>query len=628
MKHLVRQYLDERISRRQFVAGLTASGLTSLTAESMAQSLISVPSSAGPSNLEMSDSSGLGGALLVQQLKAAGVEFIFFNPSSGDAPVFDALVDEKSIQLIKGIQEGAVIAMADGYARVSGKTGVAVVAEIGLPNAMTQMQNTFKDRIPLLVVVAAFGRAAEGRDEQQNLDFQDSMLGPLTKWHWTTRSAEEIPEFTRRALKFASTPPGGPVFLAISEDALRTEASSRIIDQRLFDVSMRVRPDPDMVERAARLLIEARSPLLTVGDEVTLCHGEREVVELAELLGLPAAGEPDFGSWSKPFPTRHPLYLGTAVRVMPYPGEIDVHLNMGSRFDELAAPRTRLISIRQDPMSLARNEPVDLPMVADVRLATRDLIDAIKSMATATRLQQIASERATRTHAYTHQRAQLLQAIVASVGTGPAIRGERLALELEEGLARDTIYVSDCDSGRIMHPLMSFGGDDKTFIGTGPASLGWAVGAGLGAKLARPDRPVVSILGDGSMLFGGPQPLWSMARYQAPVTTIIYNNRSYDNERNRIWGYTGGEQFKQGRDMTCYNGEPDVDFAKAAQAFGVEGETVHENGQIAAALERAHHATVEGRPYLLDVLVERDGAGAASAWYPRFSIAAQRTRKV
>lgn len=636
MKDLVKAFLDHGISRRQFMSGLTALGLSSRAAESMAQSLAApavAPARSGPAPSAAAVASartvsGFGGALFVQQLKAAGIQYIFFNPSTGDAPIYDALVDEPTIQLIKGIQEGAVVAMADGYARVSGRTAVAIVANVGLPNAMTQMVNTFKDKIPLLVAVGSFGEEVDGHEGPQNYDFQNSMLGPITKWRWNTQTPDLVADFTRRALKFSSTPPCGPVFLALSDDALRSPASAPVMDQRLFEVEMRVRPDADAIERAARLLIEARTPLLSVGDEVTLCHAEREVVELAELLGLPVAGEQDLGSWSKPFPTRHPLYLGPTLRKMRYPAQVDVHCNLGSRNGELAGPGTQLISIRQDPTSLARNEPVDLGMVADLRLATRDLIAAVRSLATAERLQRIAAERAARTYAYTRAQAQMLQTIVAAVGNTTTIHRERLAVELERALSRDTIYVTDCDSGRAMNPLMSFGGEDKSYVSTGPNILGWAVAAGVGAKLARPDRPVVSILGDGSMLFGGPQPLWSMARYQAPVITIVYNNRSYNNERNRIWSYSGGAQFQQGRDMTCYNGDPDVDFAKAAQAFGVDGETVRESDQIAPALARAQRATIEGRPYLLDVLVARDGVGAASAWYPHYSIAAQRTRKV
>jgi thiamine pyrophosphate-dependent acetolactate synthase large subunit-like protein len=249
-------------------------------------------------------------------------------------------------------------------------------------------------------------------------------------------------------------------------------------------------------------------------------------------------------------------------------------------------------------------------------------------MATASRLKEIADERAQRTRDYTQKQENFLKQVAASIGNGSTIGRNRLAVELEKGLDKEAIYVIDCDSGRKMNPLMSFGGTDKTYVSTGPNILGWAVAASFGAKLARPDRPVVSILGDGSFLFGGPQPLWSMARYQAPVTVMVYNNKSYDDERNRIWSFFQGAQPKNGLDMTCYNGSPDVDFTKAASAFGVEGEAVTDPDKIADSLARAKRANVEGRPYLLDIHVDRDGVGAESAWYPPFSIADQRTKKV
>jgi acetolactate synthase I/II/III large subunit len=630
MKELIKQYLDEGISRRKLMTGLTAAGLTTVAAKSMAQSL--APFGAAQAQTAgggaMREVTGNGGALFVQQLKAAGVKYVFFNPSTGDAPIFDALVEEPSIQLIKGVQEGAVTAMADGYARLSGKPGVVIVANVGLPNAMTQMVNTFKDRIPMLVVVAGFTQEEVGRDGPQDYDFQEYMMGPITKWHWTAQTAKGIPETTRRALKFASTAPVGPVFLTIPADELRTPATATIMDQALFDVSTRVRPDKDAIEKAARMLIEAKNPLLTVGDEITLCHGEKEVLQLAELLGLPVAEQPTYGVWSKPFPTRNPLYVGTFTRKMRLVGDVDVHINIGSRDNEATMAGAKLISIRQDPTSLARTFPVDLGIVADNKLAAADLVAAIKSMATESRLKQIADERTTRVREYTMKQAELRQQIAKHLADGSPIRLERLAIELENALDKDTIYVTDCDSGKSMDPFMAFGGDDKTYVSTGPNILGWGVAAGFGAKLAQPDKPVVAILGDGSMLFGGPQPLWSMARYKAPVTTIVFNNQSYNNERNRIWTFSGGAQFKLGRDMTCYNGDPDVDFARAAEAFGVEGETVKDPSQLKGALDRAKRATVEGKPYLLDVHVQRDGVGAGTTYHPAYSIAEQRTRKV
>ena len=188
MKELIKQFLDEGISRRQFLTSLSALGMSTAAAQSMAQSLAPAAPAAAPEGKPMPagamrEMTGTGGALFIQQLKAGGVQYLFFNPSTGDSPIFDATVDEPGIQLIKGVQEGAVAAMADGYARLSGKPGVVVVANVGLPNAMTQMVNTFKDRIPMLVAVAAFGQDVVGREGPQDYDFQENMMGPITKWH-------------------------------------------------------------------------------------------------------------------------------------------------------------------------------------------------------------------------------------------------------------------------------------------------------------------------------------------------------------------------------------------------------------------------------------------------------------
>ena len=203
----------------------------------------------------------------------------------------------------------------------------------------------------------------------------------------------------------------------------------------------------------------------------------------------------------------------------------------------------------------------------------------------------------------------------------------RIGLELESALAPDTCYVCDVDSGKAMDPLMSFGGDNKKYFATGPNILGWGMAAAFGVKLARPDQPVVAVVGDGSFCFSGPQPLWSQARYQAPIMNIVLNNKSYNNERNRIW-QGGGRQFKTGRDMTCYNGNPDVDFAKAADAFGVEGETVREPGDIKAGDSPRPARDRHGRPYLIDIETQRDGIGAASTWHPPYSVADIRQRRV
>jgi len=623
MKDLIKQYLDNGISRRKLMTGLSALGMSSVAVKAMAQSL----SAAAPASA-MREVQGTGGALFVQQLKAAGVEFIFFNPSTGDFPIFDALVDEPSIQLIKGVQEGAVVAMADGYARASGKTGVVIVANIGLPNAMTQMVNSWKDQIPILVAVASVEQDALGRDLTQETDHGEVMTQPITKWHWSAKTTEGIPETTRRGMKFASTAPCGPVFLSLPTNVLRGQAKAAIWDQAKFDVPMRIRPDNDDIEKTARALIEARNPLISVGDEIAWCRAEKELLKLAELLGLPVAGQSlTLGYWSRPFPTQHPLYVGALLRDMRYPGKPDVLLNLGNKFGERASPGTKLISIRVDPASLARSAPVDLGMVADLRLAIADIIEAVHSIAPEAKIKEIAAERHARTAAYTKEMREFRRQIVKENADRSPVSLERIGLELEAALDKDTCFVGDIDSGRTMESAMSFGGDGKQYFGTGPNVLGWGMAAAMGVKLARPNRPVVGVVGDGSFLFSGAQPLWTQARYRAPIMNIVLNNKSYNNERNRIWHY-GGRQFQTGRDMTCYLGDPDVDYAKASAAFGVEAETVKEASQLKAAIARAQKAVADGRPYLLDIDTHRDGIGAASTWHPTYSVADARKRRV
>src|SRR5579863_9107938 len=211
MKELIKQYLDQGLSRRKLVSGLSALGMSTVAAKAVAQNLAPLgpggSKAAAPATAAtpaaIREVEGNGGKLFVEQLKSAGVEYIFFNPSTGDHPIFDALVDVPEITIIKGIQEGAVTAMADGYERASGRTGVVVVANIGLPNALTQMVNSWKDQVPLLVAVASVDQDGLGRDQLQETDHPELMTQPITKWFWQNQSTAAIAETTRRALKFA-----------------------------------------------------------------------------------------------------------------------------------------------------------------------------------------------------------------------------------------------------------------------------------------------------------------------------------------------------------------------------------------------------------------------------------------
>lgn len=637
MKDLIKQYMDREVSRREFLCGISAVGVSLTTGNAIARELDPFLTEKKSEVLPawMRRMRGSGGQLLVQQIKAAGVEFIFVNPSSGQAPIFDALVDEPGIQIIKAVHEGALAAMADGYAKASGKTPFVLIARPGLPNCMTQMYNSWKDRIPMIVAVDDVSQASRGQDGFEEVAHMAEMTQPITKWHWTAETTAKIPDITRRAFKLASTQPSGPVFLNFPDNLLHQKAEATIMSQEKFSVQMTIRPQKSDIEKTAKMLVNAQRPLLYLGDEVIRSGAENEVLELAELLALPVTrGDARLPhGWSIPFPTSHPLSLGEYQRELRYPGEVDVMLNLGGRLPFTLGglqikPKVKLIQIRTDAKDMANVYASEQSIVADVKLATVDLIAAIRSVTSPGKLKRIQESRFSEIKTYTNRIRKHYHAIAREKWDRTPITFERLMGELENTLDRDTVIVSETDSGRTaLISQMSFGGKDKHYISNSGLALGWSLPASFGVKLALPDRPVVAIMGDGAFLFSGPQPLWSFARYQAPITVIVLNNKSYNNERNRIWA-TGGRQFQASRDMVCYLGDPDVDYAKLSVAFGVEAETVKEPESVKAAILRAKRANVEGRPYLLDIHVGRGGIGALSTWHPEYSIADARKRKV
>ena len=387
---------------------------------------------------------------------------------------------------------------------------------------------------------------------------------------------------------------------------------------------MQLRPSQDDIKKAAQLLINAGNPLILTGDEVRYCHAQPELLELAELLGIPVSKEWT-ASWSKTFPNRHPLYCGNYQSPSRYPGKVDVMLNLGSRMPLAGSqwriePQVKLIQIRLDATNLARVYPTELAIVADIKLALVDLLVELRRVSSQSKLKRVSSERLARARTYARERESAYQEIARKRWNNDPISGERMIVELENTLDKNTVIVSDNDT--YMWPIdnyLTYGPENKDYYFNTGFALGWGLPAAFGVKLAMPDRPVVCLVSDGSFLFSGPQALWSYSRYRAPVMIIVMNNRSYNNERNRIMEYRG-RSYETGRDMVCYLGDPDVNYVKLAAGFDVEGETVDKPEQIQAALHRGMRAMTESRAYLLDVYVERTGSLANSTWHPDFHI--------
>jgi thiamine pyrophosphate-dependent acetolactate synthase large subunit-like protein len=637
VKGLIKNYIDNGLSRRQFLSTLTSIGLTASAAGTLAKDLTPFVTRKDETKLKPLPAwarrvSGTGGKLLVEQLKSSGHKFLFVNPSSGEAPIFDALVDEPDIQIIKSIHEGALVAMADGYAKATGETPCVIISRPGIPNAMSMMFNAWKDYTPMLVLTDDVSIGMLSQDGFEAMDHMTSMTQTMTKWHWSIQAAEKIPEIVRRAQKFASTKPCAPVFVAMPQNHLSTNTQAAIIDQDKYSIAMQIRPSAKDVKQIAKMLLAADNPLILSGDEIRYCQAETELLELAELTGMPVVKDWS-ASWSKHFPSKHPLYYGIYTPISRFPGKVDVMLNLGSRMP-LAGSQLRiesdvkLIQVRLDVENLARVYPTELSIVADLKLTLLDLIEEIKLQSPARKLKRVANTRFERAKIHRLKHDEVHDAIARKKWDDDPISGERVVLELEKLLEKDTLIVSDNDTYQwpIDHYL-SYGPEDKDYYFNTGFTLGWGLPAAFGVKLAMPDRPVVCLVSDGSFLFSGPQPLWSYSRYKAPVMIIVMNNQSYNNERNRIMSRRG-RSYDTGRDMVCYLGDPDVNYVKLAAGFDVEGEIVSKPAQIKAAVLRGMKASADGRPYLLDMHVERTGSLANSIWHPEFSIDASRTRKV
>jgi len=353
------------------------------------------------------------------------------------------------------------------------------------------------------------------------------------------------------------------------------------------------------------------------------------MLDLADLLALRVtAGMSGFSD----FPTNHPLYLGSYSPWSRYNRDADLYMSIGSpmpdeaRYVHRGPPpaQAKAVHISLEPDMLAIAHPSDANIVADAGEAISDLIEAVKSLATKDRIDSIRAERYDVVKASAEgQRQRRVDGAKQTWDKAPMTYA-RVSTELNALLEDDAIIIHEPLRGALDWFDLGYG--NKTKLGVAGASiLGWATGVALGAKIAKPDTQVVALTGDGSLMFQ--HNLWALSRHDAPVIVVVYNNRCYEGTRAGNWG-RGGPQVEAQKDMLNYLGDPDVNFAILAKAYGVGGEVVNNPSELKPAIQRAIESTKNGKPYLLDVNVERWGPGGELTWHPETSVAAMRTQKI
>ena len=545
---------------------------------------------------------------LVRMLKSEGVEYIFGNPGTSETPMMDALQDFPEVGYIQALQEGTAVGMADGYARATGRPSFANIHIAGgLANGISALYNAFRGGTP--VVLSA------GNSDTRMLLSEPTLSGDLvqmtrqyTKWSHEIHHAADIPGAVRRAFNEAKTPPTGPAFLSFPWDTMDVQAEVDVIGSS--QGHYRIRPDRDALEQASRLLAQAENPVIIIGDRIAQSGGVDQMVQVAERLGarVYAAAFSEVN-----FPTSHPLWSGMLNTSSPATRRLlsgaDVALAVGANVFSsflyvdvpLLDPTTKLVHLDSATSEVEKSYPTEIGVFADPATGLAELADALDQDMSAPAKEAAATRMAELGERRRRAREEYEQRLRQRWDNNP-IAVERMMHELAAAAPPGTIVADEAVTSRpAMMQEFSFD-EPGTFFGIQGGALGWAMPGALGLKLAKPDRPVLAVVGDGASMYTV-QALWTAATYNIPVVYAICNNRAYRilkvnmdiylkrmlNDDDRVSEYKG---------MDFAN---PLDLSAMAQAMGVQSAKITDPAQIGPEARRMFES---GRPGLLDITID------------------------
>jgi benzoylformate decarboxylase len=540
-------------------------------------------------------------------LKQEGVEILFGNPGTTELPLMDAFATENEIRYVLGLQEAAVMAMADGYAQASGKlTVVNLHVAPGLGNAMGMLYDAQKAGSPILVTAGQHEQSFNATEPILWADLP-TIARPLVKWSSEVHRLADLPRLVHRAAKTALAPPTGPVFLSLPGDILRADGDIDLLAPTR--VAPRLRGDKAAVEAAAALLAGAARPVIMAGDAVAQSRAHAELVELAELLGAPVYTE--FVPNTASFPTSHPLFRGSMIRLAPDVRKVldqhDVLFSVGADLFTLSLPSDvdpmppaiKLIHLDTDAWELGKNYPPDVAILGDPKATLPEITAALRERMSSGARGAARERLANTSAAIAGERAALVAKARSLAGATPVLP---LALlhAIGEMLPKDAVVIEEALSSAPGIRQLIRSDDPQSYFGLRGGGIGWGLPATIGVKLALPDRPVVGLIGDGSAMYTV-QGLWTAARYRIDAIFVILNNTSYRILKQRLHNMRGlAEQADSyvGMELT----DPTIDFVGLARSLGIKAErakTVHEATDLLA------QGLKGGGPLLIDVELDR-----------------------
>ncbi len=540
------------------------------------------------------------GQAVIELLKAEQVRHVFGIVGATFLDVLDVLYDDKSVEYVNVRHEQGAAFMADGLARVTGSPAVCLVTSgPGATNLITGIAGASVAHSPVVAIAGGPALGHYGKDAFQEFDLV-TMFKPVTKLSIQVNKPERIPEILHHALRVAMTGRKGPVFVDIPRDVLNNQTLKTEIGQPpSYRPTHPQPPHPDAIRQVARLLRQAERPLLLVGGGVTWAEANELVLRLSAEQALPmitAYGRNDA------VPNDHPLYVGPLGRAgSPEAAaacrRADLLLVVGSRlgnfttfYDErYIQPGTPIVQIDIDSRDIGRHYPVAVGIQADAGQALSVLIDALAQ-------ERVPPTREAWTREAQDLRAKRQARLEAERGLDSLpVKPQRVYAELRRALPPDTIVTLDAGAAPAYgYDRLHFSRPRTFFTPLDLGGLGFAFPVALGAKLGRPEAPVLAIHGDGGFLMNA-QELETAVRHGINAVTLVLNNNCWGSEK----AYQ--KHFYNGRYVGADIGNPRYD--RFAELFGARGYYVEHPDQIGDAVRAALGC---GKPAIVEIPIDPD----------------------
>jgi acetolactate synthase I/II/III large subunit len=543
-----------------------------------------------------------GAQCLADMLAGYGVSHVFMVPAVLRR-TFAEMERRTKIKRIHTHGEKSAAYMADGYARASGKPGICMAQVIGALNLAAGLRDAHLAHSPVIAFTGGREPKSKFRKVYQEVDDVPA-FEPVTKFNATVDDVSRFPDMVRQAFRVAVSGTPGPVHLQFRGNEGQVDAEEADIEPIVEGQFSRVppfRPEPDAgsVIAAVDVLERATRPVIVAGGGVRASGAGRELVAFAEKLSIPVATSLN-GKDS--IPGAHPLSVGvcgtysreTANKVI---GQADLVCFVGTETGGMtthfwAVPKigTPAIQIDIDPEALGRNYPLKASVLGDAKAVLVRMMDRADARTAVKRKDWVEKCQATRKEWYEKYRPALESDAVP-------IRPERICAELTRHVPDDGIVLVDTGhAGMWMGGMYDLRASTQSYMRSA-GHLGWAFSAGLGAKCACPERPVVAFTGDAGFWYHVAE-IETAVRWKINSVTVVNNNASGNQSKRGFDRVYGGEQTPQARELWTYRM---VNFARVAEEIGALGIRVEKPAELAPAIQRALKAD---RPAIVDVATD------------------------